>query len=268
MESFLIPYRNNRIHGVSAGQGTDLIVCLHGFGESCRSFDCLIPVLGNQYKIVSLDLPGHGETSWEDLYFRPKELKEILEIVLEMFHFGACTLVGYSMGGRLALCALQIMPQKIHQLILLAPDGLKLNFWQGLATRVSWGNRLFRFIIHRPSLFYTVMKTGHVLGLVNGGVFKFVSQRMDSAEKRLNVYRIWTGMKDMYPGIQDVRRKLDQFQIPLLLIFGKYDRVIPPSQGRKYFGGQKRCEQLDLEKGHLLLTRETAELIREWLEKP
>ncbi len=38
------------------------IVLLHAWGESRRSFDRLLPLLGQSNRVVALDLPGHGES--------------------------------------------------------------------------------------------------------------------------------------------------------------------------------------------------------------
>ncbi|HVB02439.1 MAG TPA: alpha/beta fold hydrolase [Chitinophagaceae bacterium] len=267
MEPFYLSHSKGRFHGITAGNGPLLLICLHGFGESCHSFECLETSFAKGYTLVSIDLPGHGETGWPGRYFRPEELKEMLVLVLERFGKGKCILLGYSMGSRLALCAMQLMPSGISALVLLAPDGLRTNFWHSLATRTWLGNRIFHHFINHSGQFFGLMRTGRFLGLVNRGVFKFASQKMESREKRQQVYRIWTSMKEMNPSVSKVRKILLENHIPLLLIFGKYDQVIPPSWGRRFFGDQPLCEMIVLDRGHQMLNAETAILIRQSLDK-
>jgi pimeloyl-ACP methyl ester carboxylesterase len=44
-------------------------------------------------------------------------------------------LMGFSLDGRIALSVLELMPAGVSRLVLLAPDGLKINFWYWLSTQ-------------------------------------------------------------------------------------------------------------------------------------
>lgn len=65
------------------GSGRNIIICLHGFGESRKTFGGLENALGKNYALLSVDLPFHGETEWRgSLLVHPEELIAILEQVL------------------------------------------------------------------------------------------------------------------------------------------------------------------------------------------
>ncbi len=135
MPAFYLTYGQSRFHGICEGSGEKLLICLHGFGESALHFKCLAPALGDTYTIIALDMPLHGKT--ED------DLPALIAQLLEQHGRQRFSLMGYSMGGRLALCVIEKMAAQVDELILLAPDGLKNNPWHLFVTQTSWGNKIF-----------------------------------------------------------------------------------------------------------------------------
>src|SRR5690606_28593917 len=130
MPSFFISYEDSRFHAIAAGSGEELLICLHGFGESAAGFERLARTLGHVFTIVALDLPLHGQTEWKQQRpFAPQDLEAVLRLVLDRYGQRVFSLMGYSMGGRAALCAVQQMAARIKRLYLLAADGLKNNPW-------------------------------------------------------------------------------------------------------------------------------------------
>src|SRR5438477_13115821 len=85
------------------------------------------------------------------------------------------TLMGFSLGGRMALALYEKMSPSVERLVLLAPDGLKVNFWYWLSTQTWIGNRLFLFTMNHPSWFFSFLKGLNKLKLVNVSIFKFVN---------------------------------------------------------------------------------------------
>ena len=102
-----------------AGNGEPLL-CLHGFTGNRDTWDFLIPLLQDRYSLIMVDIIGHGETMAPDNFERygmervVKDLKHILdELKLPKTH-----ILGYSMGGRLALAFSCLYPEYVHSLIL------------------------------------------------------------------------------------------------------------------------------------------------------
>lgn len=262
MSSFYLPYLNSRIHAITEGEGPELLICLHGFGESAATFSKLEPAMGHLFTLVSLDLPLHGQTVWQEQRdFKPEDLVAIIRLILEQQQQTVFSLMGYSMGGRIALCVVERMAPQIRRLYLMAPDGLKVNFWHGLATQTFLGSRLFRYITYRPRFYFWLLDVGKRLGFVNESLYKFAHGSMNKPEKRILVYTVWICMRKMRPGRNRVKKLLGQYHIQTLLLFGKYDRVIPSSLGLRFMDGSFPCKMLILEKGHQLLSEELGETI-------
>jgi 2-succinyl-6-hydroxy-2,4-cyclohexadiene-1-carboxylate synthase len=101
------------------GKGPPLIM-LHGFTGSLRSWNSLTGELSSQNKSLAIDLPGHGRTESSinpKQYTMDQTAKDIISIADDL-SLGQFSLLGYSMGGRLALYLAVHFPDRIKALIL------------------------------------------------------------------------------------------------------------------------------------------------------
>ncbi len=101
------------------------IVALHGFTGSGADFDPLRPLLPAQTELIAPDFPGHGHKAHQR---RASEyaLESHLQLISEAVGPAEpVTLLGYSMGGRLALHWSVAHPERVRRLILIgASPGL------------------------------------------------------------------------------------------------------------------------------------------------
>lgn len=262
MESRLIAYKNSSIHYLQFNGGSELLVCLHGFGERSESFLSLAPALIKQYTIVAIDMPFHGRSVWsEGLDVTIQDVVGIIDNipVLQQKQF---SLMGYSMGGRIALHLYQHLPQRVRQLILLAPDGLKVNGWYWLATQSKYGNRLFQQVMKKPGAFFSGTRLLNKAKLINTGVYNYVHQYLQQESNREALYNIWTAMRNIRPDIPLIKTLINKNRTPVIFIYGAYDRII------RYTTGNRFCKNLEqyctvhvLRCGHRLLQEKNTQAI-------
>lgn len=106
LESSNVKVRNITMHVKRYNIGAiEKIVFLHGFTGSSATWDEVITLLPSSVEILTIDLVGHGQTSKPTdftRYYAEEQIEDLHELfqLLGWSHF---TLVGYSMGGRLAL---------------------------------------------------------------------------------------------------------------------------------------------------------------------
>ena len=129
MISFFLHIPQADFHVIQWGKGPKLLVCFHGFGESAAEFSCLEPSLGDIYTLVAIDLPFHGSTRWNGEVFDQEIVRHLAEKILEHYQLSIFSVLGYSLGGRVALSLVEALPQQVQQLILVAPDGVRDTFW-------------------------------------------------------------------------------------------------------------------------------------------
>jgi 2-succinyl-6-hydroxy-2,4-cyclohexadiene-1-carboxylate synthase len=90
------------------------VVLLHGFTHTGASWDPVVSALGERYRACALDIRGHGSATERV----PATIDGVLHDVVAAAP-GRCTLVGYSMGGRIALHAALGLPARVDRLVLI-----------------------------------------------------------------------------------------------------------------------------------------------------
>ncbi|HUR66243.1 MAG TPA: alpha/beta hydrolase [Chitinophagaceae bacterium] len=266
----LLHFKNSFINYYRYGNGPKQLVCFHGYAEEAKAFGFLEKYIGGQYTLYSIDLPFHGKTDWkEGLDLSTSDLAHIVEEITNIKSDvlrapgSRLSLMGFSLGGRMALGLYQSMPARVDQLILLAPDGLKVNFWYWLSTQTRLGNKFFSFTMKRPGWFFRFLKLLNKLRLVNTSIFKFVNFYIGNKEVRELLYARWTTLRKIKPGIKKIKSAILQHGTPVQLIYGKYDRIILSSVGEKFKKGiEDHCSLSVIASGHQVLHERHAEDIK------
>lgn len=267
-EQKFLSYRDSQISYLRFGSGPRKALCFHGYGEDAGSFAFLDKYAGDHYTFFSIDLPFHGKTDWkEGLNFTTEILLEIISNILSKENSGLSagsfggtqnselvTLLGFSLGGRIALSLYQLEPGKIDRLILLAPDGLKMNFWYWLSTQTWMGNQFFGFTMKRPGWFFGFLKLMNKLGLVNASIFKFVNHYIGDEQVRRSLYTRWTTLRKLKPDIKKIRTAIRENNTVTRIMYGQHDRIILSSVGNRFKKGiEDQCTITVIHSGHQVL---------------
>jgi 2-succinyl-6-hydroxy-2,4-cyclohexadiene-1-carboxylate synthase len=117
-----------QLHYQTSGNPEDLpVLFLHGFMGSGNDWNEVIQFLSPQYYCLAVDLPGHGETGLDENtdYSFEKTAIAVIQLIKQS-DIKKCLLVGYSMGGRLALFLTLRYPQFFSKTVLeSASPGLR-----------------------------------------------------------------------------------------------------------------------------------------------
>ena len=114
-----------QVHYKATGpEGAPALLLLHGFGSSLQAWDDWSVKLEQKYQVIRLDLPGFGLTgaSPTNDYSEEKDLATLTHFAdklgLEKF-----SVMGHSMGGKMAWSLAASQPERVRALVLMAPDG-------------------------------------------------------------------------------------------------------------------------------------------------
>lgn len=261
LKRFELLYNTSVISYIQVGIGPKLAFCFHGYGEEAGSFSFLEKYADDQYTFFAIDLPFHGQTKWNDvLNCTIKDIQQILEKILTENYQQPVTgnqqlcLIGFSLGGRVALSLYEKMPSQIEKLVLLAPDGLKVNFWYWLSTQTWVGNKLFIYTMKHPGWFFFLLKILNKLKLVNASVFKFVNHYIGDQQARDVLYKRWIVLRKIKPDLKKIKSLISKNNTPVRLVYGKHDRIILPTRGEKFIKGiEKHCTLSVIHSGHQVL---------------
>ncbi len=101
------------------GQGP-AIVLLHGFTGSNRNWRAILPAFTARYRVIAVEMPGHGlsdSPSNPDRYALP-QLAQDLDSLLAELEISRAAVLGYSLGGRIALNFALTYPARLACLLL------------------------------------------------------------------------------------------------------------------------------------------------------
>ena len=110
-------FRQTKVRYSDKGKGR-VIVLLHGFLESLEVFDEFSTKLSKTFRVISIDLPGHGQTPTIGYLHTMELMAECAKAVLDSLGIRKYVVVGHSMGGYVALAFAELFPQNTIGLCL------------------------------------------------------------------------------------------------------------------------------------------------------
>lgn len=111
--------RDVALHVETAGEGPPLVL-LHGFTGSGASWARHVPVFATRFLTITIDLLGHGRSDApaDPGPYRIDQAAHDVLAVLDQLHLTRACVLGYSMGGRLALFLATVAPERVEALVL------------------------------------------------------------------------------------------------------------------------------------------------------
>ncbi len=113
-----ITHKNINIFYSDEGKGTAMVL-LHGFLENSTMWGEIKEVLVKKYRIITIDLLGHGQTGCLGYVHTIEMMAEAVEVVLHHLKIRKSIFIGHSMGGYVALAFAEKNPDAIKKLVLL-----------------------------------------------------------------------------------------------------------------------------------------------------
>jgi len=108
-----LKFRTKTIEYVVKGEG-QTIVLLHGYIESLNIWGEFAKELSKNYKVIAIDLPGHGNSELINEVHTMELMAEVVNSVLEQENIEKCMLVGHSMGGYVTMQFIEMYPEKLQ----------------------------------------------------------------------------------------------------------------------------------------------------------
>ena len=131
------------MHYVVAGTGSPVLP-LHGLGASVATWRDNIGPLSENFRVVPLDLPGHGDSAKPDIDYEPEAMSRFVAHFVEATGLGSPAVVGNSVGGAIGLRMALQSPVLVSALALVssASLGREVSKYLGLASLPGIGGLL------------------------------------------------------------------------------------------------------------------------------
>ncbi len=108
----------SKIHYVTAGHGPTTVVLIHGWTCDHTLWEAQLEGLKNRYRVVALDLPGHGRSDPAPDYSM-KRFARAVEAVMRAVKAPKAVLIGHSMGGAVMLEFARLYREKVLAIVAL-----------------------------------------------------------------------------------------------------------------------------------------------------
>ena len=256
--SFSNPFK---LHVSRFGTGDQVILAFHGFGQEGSVYREFEKIVDGTFQIHAFDLPFHGKSRMNlvEAGISKELLKDFFETYLQLNGISSFILVGYSIGAKFTLNLVNFFPEKVDRLILIAPDGLRINFWYRMATSTSVSRRIFRFFMQHPGLFLKFADLLVFFKLIHPSVGRFAKSQMSNGSNRQLIYDSWVNCRTLNLDIKQLGEIIDGYKIPVEIFLGEKDRVISADAVKPLIREFHHVKVHMLPVGHTRLIEDTAE---------
>ena len=269
-ESHVAEIRGVRTRYFVGGEGPPLVI-VHGLGGAAVNFTELAPILAGSRRVLIPDLPGHGRSQPLKYVDGLTTYAEHVAAVADLEEMFPAPVIGYSMGGVIALRLAVERPNNVPALALVAAAGIvsvtrRAEIWLAATGTVRPAQVMTRFrgtFARRPRLRWLPFGAWGAVdppGLSPESVLGFLegpSQHTD------------VGAAGRALLTDDPRPDLDRVRCPVFLLWGARDRLVPLEDGFEYARRLRAPIRTLPAAGHLLVGEQPqacAEILLEFLD--
>jgi pimeloyl-ACP methyl ester carboxylesterase len=214
---------------------TPAVILLHGFGSSLHTWDSgpssWAAGLAGTQRVIRIDLPGAGLTGADPTgdYSDARGVHIILAL-MDQLGLARASLVGHSMGGRLAWRLAAEHPERVAKLVLVAPDGFaSAGFEYGRAPDVPAIARWMQYMLPKAVLRMSLAPAYADPAKISHTTLTRYHDMMLAPQVRS---ALLARMEQM--ALQDPLPWLRRVSAPTLLVWGEQDQMIPVANAQNY----------------------------------
>ncbi len=222
-----------------AGSGPP-IVLIHGVTASSVVWDLVGPQLARNHTVLAPDLLGHGQSAKpRGDYSMGAFASGIRDLVLSL-GLGPVTVVGHSLGGGVAMQFSYQFPERVERLALVSSGGLGRRVSGLLRAATLPGSELVlpvlagRHVLNAGRVVGRALAKAHVP--LGNDVIEMARGHASLGDSQSRTAFVHTLRASVDPGGQRVQA-LDRLylaaELPVLILWGARDRIIPVEHGRR-----------------------------------
>ncbi len=282
-----VAYRTVKIDGLDifyreAGpKDAPALLLLHGFPTSSHMFRNLIPALADEFHLVAPDYPGYGNSSMptvDQFEYTFDHLAEVIEKFTEKIGLEKYTFYVQDYGAPIGYRLAVKHPERVQAIVVqngnAYDEGLDNDFWKPI--KAYWKEKtaerekpLRGFLTREATIWqYTDgYRDKEAISPDTWNIDQPLLDRPGNAEIQLALFYSYGSNPPLYPKWQAYFR---QYQPPMLIVWGKNDKIFPAAGAEPYKRDLKNLEFHLLDTGHFALEEDgdqIAGLMRNFLRK-
>jgi len=221
-----------RLHVRDSGpRNAPVVILLHGFGASLQTWEPWAERLSTDHRVIRFDLPGFGLTGPDPTgdYSDGRSL-HVLAALMDRLGVERASLIGNSLGGRIAWKFAAQNPDRVDKLVLISPDGFASpGFEYGKKPTLPLMMRLLPYTLPRALLRMSLAPAyGDPKALTDATVTRYRDLMLAPGVRRAILARTEQVM------LEDPVPSLRRIQAPTLLLWGEKDAMIPVTNAADY----------------------------------
>lgn len=220
-----------------------VLVLLHGLGASLHTWEPWALALADSFRVVRFDFPGQGLSSADpDGDYRDARTLRLVSALLDSLHLPRATLVGNSMGGRIAWSFAAAHPERVERLVLISPDGFASpGFAYDTPAEVPAALGAMRWILPRAVLAANMAPAYADPARLTDSL---VTRYHDLMRAPGNRQALLERMRQVT--LRDPVPRLRTITAPTLLVWGTQDQMIPPANAQDYLAAMPQAQLVSL----------------------
>jgi pimeloyl-ACP methyl ester carboxylesterase len=221
-----------RLHVRDDGPRTaPAIIMIHGFGACLQTWEPWAKALDPKFRVIRFDLPGAGLSSPDPRgdYTDARTIAVLLAL-MDRLGVAKASLIGNSIGGRIAWTFAAEHPDRVDKLVLISPDGFASpGFAYGQAPKVPATLGLMRYVLPKSLLRASLKPAyGDPAALTQPTLDRYYELMLAPGVRQALLQRLKETV------LVDPRPLLHAIKAPVLLLWGERDGMIPFSNARAY----------------------------------
>jgi pimeloyl-ACP methyl ester carboxylesterase len=232
------------------------VILLHGFGASLDTWEPWAQALSARFRVIRFDLPGFGLTGADPTGdYTDARAMQVLLGLMDQLGLDRASIVGNSLGGRIAWNFAALHPDRVSHLVLVAPDGFASpGFAYGKATDIPLMMQALPYVAPRSMLKANLAAAyASPEALSEATVTRYRDMMLAPGVRPAILARMsQTILRDPAPILAGI-------QTPTLLLWGETDRMIPITNAADYLRLMPHVTLVRLpNRGHLPFEEEPA----------
>ncbi len=221
-----------RLHVRDTGpRAASAVILLHGFGASLQTWEDWARDLERDRRVIRYDMPGFGLTGADPSgdYTDARGIAVLLAL-MDRLGVARASVVGNSMGGRIAWTFAALYPERMEKLVLVSPDGFASpGLEYGVAPEVPLMMRALPYVLPSFMLRASLAPAYADAGMVTDALFTRYRDMMLAPDVRGAIVRRM-GQQVLVDPVPLLKR----IEAPTLLMWGEKDGMIPFANSADY----------------------------------
>lgn len=251
-----------KLHYYKFGNGSEHMLCFHGFGMHGKQFKLAEEKLGQKYTFWGFDLLFHKETVLKDQSIErinkglsKTELATMIADFCNHERIERFSVLGYSMGSHYATAITEELPWLINNYIVAAPSSINPGLLVLFFSKNLLGKKILEKLMFSKAALTSIINLCKNARLIDSVGHDILKKEFGTFKLRFAFYACLIYLRNLETDEEKLIKALEQYKIKSVFIFGRYDKMYLPKIGTSFFAKFKAAKVIVLDENHEMINQ-------------